>query len=190
MTIRVLITAAVLGLAGPALAQGTPKAPQPTAPKPPEKKEAPVTPKGATARAELKDAKGQSAGEVTFTQTPHGTIVRGQLSNLPPGEHAIHIHEVGKCEPPFKSAGGHFNPLQLEHGILAPMGKHAGDLPNLQVGQDGRAQFEFFAEPLTVKSMGDADGSTVIVHAGADDYRSDPAGNAGDRIACGVVQQQ
>ncbi len=142
-----------------------------------------------TAKASLQDAKGKAVGDVSFEQTPQGVLIKGTLSNLPPGEHAIHIHEVGKCEAPdFKSAGGHFNPSKKSHGMLSPGGKHAGDLPNLFVDQDGKIRFEFFANSdLTVKSMKDSDGSAVVVHAKADDYKTDPAGDAGGRIACGVV---
>lgn len=191
MKTRALLTAAALCLAGPALAQGkAPAAKEKAATKKEEKAAKPEAMAGPTARAELKDQKGQTVGEVTFTATPHGALVKGTLSNLPPGEHAIHIHETGQCEPPFTSAGGHFNPMKKSHGVLSPMGKHAGDLPNLHVGADGKAQFDFFAQHLTVKSMADKDGSAVVVHAGPDDYKSDPAGNAGDRIACGVVTQQ
>jgi Cu-Zn family superoxide dismutase len=136
------------------------------------------------------DAKGASLGQVTLTEAPHGILVKGSLANLPPGEHAIHIHETGKCEAPFKTAGGHLNPDKKKHGILASEGQHEGDLPNLYVGADGKAQFDFFAHGLKLKDLQDADGAAVVVHATADDYKTDPAGNAGDRIACGIVQTQ
>jgi superoxide dismutase, Cu-Zn family len=185
MKTRALLTAAVLCLAGPAFAQGK----APTAKKE-EKATTKEAAKGATARAELKDQKGQAVGTVTLTETPHGMLVEGTLSNLPAGEHAIHIHETGKCEAPFKTAGGHHNPEKKKHGILVAEGQHGGDLPNLNVGADGKVQFDFFAHGLSLKSLADQDGSAVVVHAGPDDYKSDPAGNAGDRIACGVVTQQ
>ncbi len=190
MKTRALLTAAVLCLAGPAFAQGkAPAAKEKAATKKEEKtaEKAEQKAEGATARAELKDQKGQTVGEVTLTETPHGILAKGTFSNLPPGEHAIHIHETGKCEVPFKTAGGHLNPDKKKHGILAAEGKHEGDLPNLHVGADGKVQFDFFAHDLKMKDVQDLDGAAVVVHATADDYKSDPAGNAGDRIACGVV---
>jgi Cu-Zn family superoxide dismutase len=197
MKTRALLTAAVLCLAGPAFAQGkAPAAKDKAATKKEEagakkdEKAADKAAAGATARAEVKDQKGQTVGEVTLTETPHGTLVKGTLSNLPPGQHAIHIHEAGKCEAPFTTAGGHLNPDKKKHGLLVAEGKHGGDLPNLYVGADGKVQFDHFAHGLAMKDLQDADGAAVVVHASADDYKSDPAGNAGDRIACGVVMKQ
>ncbi|HZI05819.1 MAG TPA: superoxide dismutase family protein [Archangium sp.] len=189
MKTRALLTAAVLCLAGPAFAQGkAPAAKEKAAAKKDEKAAAAAT--GATARAELKDQKGQSVGEVTLSETPHGILIKGTLSNIPAGEHAIHIHEAGKCEAPFQTAGGHLNPNKKKHGVLVAEGKHEGDLPNLYAGADGKVQFDHFAHGLKLKDVQDQDGAAVVVHASADDYKSDPAGNAGDRIACGIVQVQ
>jgi superoxide dismutase, Cu-Zn family len=194
MKTRALLTAAVLCLAGPAFAQGkAPAAKEKAATKKEEKtaeKGEQMAAGGATARADVKDQKGQSVGEVTLTETPHGILVKGTLSNLPPGDHAIHIHEAGKCEAPFQTAGGHLNPDKKKHGVLVAEGKHEGDLPNLHVGADGKVQFDHFAHGLKMKDLQDTDGAAVVVHASADDYKTDPAGNAGDRIACGVVQAQ
>ncbi|MCY1081296.1 superoxide dismutase family protein [Archangium lansingense] len=193
MKTRALLTAAVLCIAGPAFAQGkAPAAKEKTAAKKEEKaaEKTAAAAAGATAKAELKDQKGQPVGEVTLTETPHGVLIKGTLSNIPEGEHAIHIHEAGKCEAPFQTAGGHLNPNKKKHGVLAAEGKHEGDLPNLHVGADGKVQFDAFAHDLKLKDVQDQDGAAVVVHAGVDDYKSDPAGNAGDRIACGVVQVQ
>ena len=198
MKTRALLTAAILCLAGPAFAQGTTTTKEKSAIKKAEKSaektaaKAAAAMEGATARAELKDAQGQSVGEVTLTETPHGMLVKGTLSNLPAGsEHAIHIHETGKCDAPdFKTAGGHLNPKGHKHGIMSAQGKHEGDLPNLHVCADGKVEFDFFSEGLTMKDLEDKDGAAVVVHATGDDYKSDPAGNAGGRIACGLVQAQ
>lgn len=196
MKSHALLTVATLALATPALAQkATPAAVREKTVDATKKDEKPAAPQdakaGETAKASLKDAKGQSLGDVTLEQTPHGVLIKGSLSNLPAGAHAIHIHETGKCDAPdFKTAGGHFNPTKKTHGMMSPSGKHEGDLPNITVASDGKAQFEFFAnEGLTVQSLMDADGSAIVVHAQGDDYKTDPAGNAGGRIACGVVSK-
>jgi Cu-Zn family superoxide dismutase len=145
-----------------------------------------------TASAEMKDAKGNSVGEIKLTQAPNGLIVKVKLWDLPPGEHAFHIHEVGKCEPPFKSAGGHFNPTGHHHGIQNPDGQHAGDMPNLKIEKDGKQELTVFLNEVTLSGKNrllDENGTAFVIHSGADDYISDPAGNAGDRIACGVVHK-
>jgi len=145
-----------------------------------------------TAKASLKDASGKDVGQVQLLQTPHGVLLKLSVKGVPPGEHAFHVHAVGKCEPPFTSAGGHFNPASHKHGMQAADGPHAGDMPNLFVPASGALVVEV-ANPMIslVKgqpnSVFDADGSAIIIHAGADDYKTDPAGNAGDRIACGVI---
>jgi Cu-Zn family superoxide dismutase len=137
----------------------------------------------------LHDRQGKNVGVVTLTETPHGLLLRGTVSGLSPGPHAIHVHETGKCEPPFTSAGGHLNPGHKAHGMLDPAGPHAGDLPNLIVPANGKVDFETFAPGLTLSAVLDADGSSVVVHARADDHHSQPAGDSGDRIACGVVSR-
>jgi Cu-Zn family superoxide dismutase len=145
------------------------------------------------ANAQLKDSSGKAVGDADLTQTPAGVLIKLQLKGMKPGEHAFHIHAVGKCEPPFTSAGGHFNPGHHKHGMMAGPG-HAGDMPNLHVPQSGDLSVEVLNAAVTLdkgkpNSLFDADGSALVVHATADDYRSDPAGNAGDRIACGVIQE-
>lgn len=144
----------------------------------------------ATATAPMRDAKGRDLGTVTLTETGQGIAVAGTLRGLPPGTHAIHVHTTGKCEPPFESAGGHWNPTNRQHGAQNPQGPHLGDMPNITVGADSSATVRVTTSGGTLRgtdALMDGDGATVMVHAGADDYRSNPAGNAGARVACGVV---
>jgi superoxide dismutase, Cu-Zn family len=145
-----------------------------------------------TAMALLKDAGGKDVGQVQLRQTPHGVLLKLTLKGLPAGEHAFHVHAVGKCEPPFTSAGPHFNATGHKHGMDAADGPHSGDMPNLYVPANGELVVEV-ANPMISLVRGqpgsvfDADGSSIVIHAGADDYKTDPAGNSGDRIACGVI---
>jgi superoxide dismutase, Cu-Zn family len=146
-----------------------------------------------TAKAALKTADGQDAGNATLTQTPTGILISLAVKGLPPGEHAFHVHAVGKCEPPFTSAGGHFNPGNKKHGLLVTEGAHAGDMPNLHIPASGELTVEVHNNMVTLEkgkpnSVFDNDGSAVIIHAGKDDYKTDPTGEAGGRIACGVVE--
>jgi len=150
-----------------------------------------AAPAGDAAHAELRDANGRSVGTATLTQTPHGVLIVAQLSNVPPGTHAFHIHAVGQCVAPFTSAGPHFNPAGRQHGIENVEGMHGGDLPNVVIPESGSAHVEIFAKDVTLtqgaNAILDSDGAALVLHASADDYKSDPAGNAGARIACGVV---
>jgi superoxide dismutase, Cu-Zn family len=160
---------------------------------PPAAPPAAVAPVVPPKTVELKDQKGKVVGTVLLVDTPHGLLLRGTLMGLPPGTHAIHFHEFGKCESPFKSAGGHFNPGKKNHGMLDPGGLHAGDMPNLVIPKNGKLDFELFAADLTLadgpNTVLDADGTALVIHAKADDYKSQPAGDAGDRIACGAINK-
>ena len=141
------------------------------------------------ASAVLKDAQGNEVGSATLTALPNGVLIGLDLTAIPAGEHALHIHAVGACEPPdFKSAGGHFNPEEDKHGLMNPAGPHAGDMPNIAVPDSGKLQIEVLNQMVHLDDgLFDQDGSALVIHAGADDYKTDPAGNAGDRIACGVI---
>lgn len=140
------------------------------------------------------NAEGKEVGFVQLRETPQGVIVHAELEGLPEGWHGFHLHTTGKCDPPdFTSAGGHYNPLDHAHGMEAPQGPHLGDLPNIWVNKDGKAKVEVFAAHVSLQkdaknTLMDADGTAIVVHAQPDDYESQPAGDAGSRIACAVVQ--
>jgi Cu-Zn family superoxide dismutase len=141
------------------------------------------------ATAVLRDAEGNEVGAVALTQVPSGVLLDVNLTAVPPGDHAFHIHETGKCEAPdFKSAGGHFNPEEDEHGLMNPEGPHAGDMPNIHVPESGKLRIEVLNQMVNLtQGLLDEDGSAIMIHDHVDDYVTDPTGDAGSRIACGVV---
>jgi superoxide dismutase, Cu-Zn family len=146
-----------------------------------------------SAKAELKSADGKDVGTVMLTQTRSGVQLKLALKDLPPGEHAFHVHAVGKCEPPFTTAGPHFNPEQKKHGLKSPEGHHAGDMSNITIPASGNLSLTVVNKDITLEkgkpnSVFQDAGTAIVVHANKDDYVTDPAGNAGDRIACGVIQ--
>lgn len=152
------------------------------------------SPRGSTAYAELQTSSGQPAGRATITSTGDGVFISAQLRNLPQGIHAIHLHTVGRCDRPgFESAGGHINYGDSVHGFLAEAGEHDGDLPNINVRSDGTAVADLFTTKVIIaggpNALLDSDGSALVIHSGIDDYRTDPAGNSGPRIACGVIRK-
>lgn len=141
----------------------------------------------ATATAPLAMADGKAAGSATATQTADGLAVTVSVTGIPAGQHGVHVHMTGKCEAPkFQSAGSHWNPGSTQHGLENPQGAHAGDMPNLTVADDGTGTVNFTLKSGTMAQLLDADGSAFVVHAAADDQKTDPSGNSGDRIACGV----
>ena len=144
---------------------------------------------GATAVAMMRTATGVDAGRATATEVAGGLRFTLDARGLPPGTHGAHVHTVGRCDPPgFESAGGHWNPTQMKHGTMNPQGPHRGDLPNLVVDATGRGTVGGTIAGATMASLMDADGAAMMVHADADDNVTDPSGNSGARIACGVFQ--
>jgi len=147
-----------------------------------------------SASAVLKDMNGQNVGTASFTQTPVGVLLKLSLEGMSPGEHAFHIHAVGKCVPfSFQSAGPIFNPGNTHHGILVGPG-NAGDMPNLHIPPTGTLEIELVNTAITLdkskpNSILHPGGTAVVIHAGKDDYVTDPDGNAGSRIACGIISQ-
>jgi Cu-Zn family superoxide dismutase len=148
---------------------------------------------GTGATIDLRNAQGDVVGQATFMPDAANAVqLTVRITDLDPGEHGIHIHMVGRCDPPdFMSAGDHFNPTGAQHGLNNPQGPHAGDLPTLTVGPDRHAAYQASTGAVTLRpgptSIYDADGSALVIHAQPDDQMTDPSGNSGARIACGVI---
>ncbi|MCJ8518722.1 Cu-Zn family superoxide dismutase [Pseudorhizobium tarimense] len=176
---RRLVEAAVLSAAmiSPALAQDATTSPE-------------------VGRATFIDPEGNSIGTATVKATPNGLLIKAKVANLPAGPHGFHIHETGECnaEGGFQSAGGHFAPAGNEHGFMVDGGPHAGDFPNQTVMEDGTMVVEVFNKDLTLSegenAVLDDDGAAIVIHSTADDYRTQPSGASGDRIACAVIEQR
>lgn len=142
-----------------------------------------------SASAEIDKADGSMAGMARLTAQGHDLYVTVNGYGLAPGRYGVHLHGVGRCEGPgFESAGPHWNPRMRHHGRLNPDGAHMGDLPNLEIGADGRGRISFTIAQAHLSTLLDSDGASVVIHAAADDERTDPSGNSGARIACGVLQ--
>jgi Cu-Zn family superoxide dismutase len=147
-----------------------------------------------SAHADIVNGQGQKIGTARFMATDAGVRIELEVSQLPPGTHGIHIHAVGKCEgPAFTTAGGHLNPDMKKHGKDNPDGPHVGDLMNIEVGMDGTAKTSLMSTSVTLggedNSLFHDGGTSIVIHEKADDYKTDPAGNSGARIACGVIQK-
>ena len=140
-----------------------------------------------SATALLRMADGIAAGTATASATPNGIAIMLDAVGLEPGEHGVHVHAVGSCEAPdFTSAGGHWNPMDTAHGLDGDDGQHAGDMPNLAVGEDGAGALQYTLMGGTFADLIDDDGAAFVVHEGSDDQMTDPSGNSGSRVACGV----
>jgi Cu-Zn family superoxide dismutase len=145
------------------------------------------------ATAVLKTAEGDDVGSVTLTEMPTGVLLEVNLSGLPAGVHGFHIHQTGSCSPEFGAAGGHFAGGDRQHGLKVEGGLHAGDMPNIHVPQSGALSIELFNTAISFHNgdgaLFDDDGSAIVIHDGADDYESQPSGDAGSRLACGAITE-
>lgn len=154
-----------------------------------------LQPSALTATAELRNARGQVVGTAMLSQVASGVRIVVTVSGMPPGDKAVHIHDRGRCDPPaFTSAGEHFNPTRKAHGLQNPAGPHAGDLPNIRVEADGTGHLEAHNEHVRLGAgvnslLGDG-GRALVIHTAPDDHRTDPTGNSGPRLACGVIVRQ
>ncbi|HET7709865.1 MAG TPA: superoxide dismutase family protein [Sphingomicrobium sp.] len=175
---RILVAAALSAIAACSTSEQEPRSTEPG--------DAP--PSGAS----LKAADGADAGLVTLSEDGNGVTIKIEAAGLQPGDHGLHLHTVGRCDgPKFESAGPHWNPTGKQHGRDNPAGAHLGDLANLNVAADGRGMTSFTVSGATLKGaqnpLIDLDGAALVVHAKADDYKTDPSGSSGDRIACAIL---
>ena len=200
MTNQTIVLGRALFIAAVALAAITcsqppvymPPSPSPAAPAraPATPTAAPVPPGGTSASATLRDQSGVRVGTATFTDTYAGVLVVGSVTGLGLGAHGMHIHGAGKCDPPFSTAGPHFNPLGKQHGFENPNGPHLGDMPNVDTPAAGTLRFEVLLAGVTLKGTNrllDGSGAAIVIHSARDDYKTDPSGDSGSRIACGVI---
>jgi len=138
---------------------------------------------------------GKPTGQAVLKETSDGVQLSLHLKGLPAGTHAVHIHEVGKCDgPDFKSAGDHLNPLDKEHGKLNPEGAHLGDLPNIEIPRNGVVRKDlhlkgFSLKPAAARTLATETGTSLVIHAKADDHKTDPSGKSGDRVYCAVLSE-
>ena len=145
------------------------------------------------AKVELQNREGKKVGTLTVSAHSSGGVqINGRLTDLPPGVHGLHIHQTGECKgPDFESAGAHLNPFSKQHGELNPEGPHAGDLGNVRIDANGTAQLSLLADRVTLtdapNSLLKPGGTSILIHAGLDDLKTDPTGGSGERIACGVI---
>ncbi|MBD1379008.1 superoxide dismutase family protein [Bacillus sp. IB182487] len=146
-----------------------------------------------TLEVKMMNENGRIVGKAIMNEINEGVLIEIQLQNVSPGKKAIHIHENASCvKPSFESAGAHFNPYNKEHGFKNPHGPHAGDLPNIEIGADGKIDVVLTADQVTLQigkenSLLDMNGSALIVHENSDDYSTDPSGNSGERLICGEI---
>ena len=154
-----------------------------------------LAPDETSASANFVNAEGLEIGNATLTQGEDGVSITGELTGVAPGEHGFHFHQVGDCDATsqFESAGSHFNPTGHKHGLENPEGPHAGDLPNVTASEAGTVTLDLSTDTVSLVEgdeayVFDEDGTALVLHANADDHRTDPSGNSGDRIACGVIE--
>ena len=151
-----------------------------------------ATPGAAMQAAQLVDGTGKAIGQVEMSEDANGVTLKVTAAGLPAGTHGVHLHEKGMCEgPKFESAGAHWNPASKQHGRDNPMGAHLGDLANMEAAAGAEASSTYLVAGVTMggaeNALADADGTSLVIHADADDYKTDPSGNSGDRVACAVI---